>query len=623
MKLFKKIILCGAGLMALSLTSCNDWLDINTDPNTPSAESTPYELRLAHIEFFTNSATQFAAWRSNFACGDWTRAINNGGTQYQLSVWYPQDGLTTTSYQWWFVGAYANIPDMYEKAMADDNGQYAGVAQILRAYGMMLMTDLFGEMPYYAVQEASALPAYNTGREIFMQCIADVEEGISLLEGARSLDPTKPALSVGDFWNNGDVDKWIKLGYLLKARWLNKLNKKPAGSYKDGKYDANEILACLDKAMQSNADNTVIRHTDDNGPTREFLWGEPVDYSPLFSVSGMNAGYMATKMLEDNLTNFGGYGVEDPRADCILPWAESVKTPTSPAGLKWDGKWRRTKGVDMGSNIQSQNGPQRAAWNADENRFYIITDDPNRMGDTIYVEETSDCKGYFAHPSIVYHRSGDWNTPSAESGSFYTRVSSPTFVGTYFEACFIRAEVLFKQGKKAEAFAAYKKGIEASMQQMNVILNDWTNSEPGLEDCPSFRPMTAEKMNNFLNSGIGSAADLTLGHILIQKRISLIYSIEIYNDMRRYDYNPAIFFNWVRPARQQFVAGAMQAVPAGKYIRRWCQCSHEYRYNAKQLQAIGEKVPGATTKDGNGNEIIWNRQPDVWTIPVWWDSDQE
>jgi hypothetical protein len=101
------------------------------------------------------------------------------------------------------------------------------------------------------------------------------------------------------------------------------------------------------------------------------------------------------------------------------------------------------------------------------------------------------------------------------------------------------------------------------------------------------------------------------------------YNVEIYNDMRRYDYNPAIFFNWVRPARQQFVAGAMQAVPAGKYIRRWCQCSHEYRYNAKQLQAIGEKVPGATTKDGNGNEIIWNRQPDVWTIPVWWDSAQE
>ncbi|MBQ2490872.1 MAG: hypothetical protein II539_04180, partial [Muribaculaceae bacterium] len=62
----------------------------------------------------------------------------------------------------------------------------------------------------------------------------------------------------------------------------------------------------------------------------EFLWGEPVDYSPLFSVSGMNAGYMATKMLEDNLTNFGGYGVEDhvPTASC--PGLRVLRLPHLP-----------------------------------------------------------------------------------------------------------------------------------------------------------------------------------------------------------------------------------------------------------------------------------------------------
>ena len=32
MKLFKSIILCGLGAAMLSLTSCNDWLDVNVDP---------------------------------------------------------------------------------------------------------------------------------------------------------------------------------------------------------------------------------------------------------------------------------------------------------------------------------------------------------------------------------------------------------------------------------------------------------------------------------------------------------------------------------------------------------------------------------------------------------------
>ena len=197
MKHFKSIILCALACVTLGLTSCNDWLDINTDPNTPSAESTPYQLRLAHILFFTNSGNQFAAWRSNFACGDWTRSSSNAGAQYQLSLWNPQDGLTTTSYQWWFVGAYCNVPDLYKKAMEDENGQYAGVARIIRAYGMMLMTDLYGEMPYFAVEQESALPEYNTGREIFMQCIADVDEGISLLRLSILPSPPLPRVTSG------------------------------------------------------------------------------------------------------------------------------------------------------------------------------------------------------------------------------------------------------------------------------------------------------------------------------------------------------------------------------------------------------------------------------------------
>ena len=51
MKLFNKIILCGLGLTALTLTSCNDWLDVNTDPDHPSDQIVSYEQRLAHLEF--------------------------------------------------------------------------------------------------------------------------------------------------------------------------------------------------------------------------------------------------------------------------------------------------------------------------------------------------------------------------------------------------------------------------------------------------------------------------------------------------------------------------------------------------------------------------------------------
>jgi tetratricopeptide (TPR) repeat protein len=626
MKSLKSIILCGLGVLALSLTSCNDWLDVNVDPDSPSAESTTYDQRLAHIEFYTNSGLQFGAWRTTMSMGDWTRN-NGGGNYWHVSYWYPVDGQVTTVYQWWFVGAYANVPDMIAKAEAAENWQFAGAGYLIKAYGFMAMTDLHGEMPYTQAGAEPATPEYDTGRTIYLGCFECIDKAIEYLEKGLTQDPSLPTLAAGDWWNHGDVNKWIKLAYMLKARWINKLTKKGAGNYLDGKYDADEILRCLDKAMLSNADNTIVNHTDDNGATHDNLgWDEPVDYSPLFSVSGMNSGYMATKMLYDNLTNFAGKGVEDPRADKILPWAYSPNRTgdgIDAQGIKWNGHWRRTLGVDMASDINSQGGPLRAMFNTATNSWYINSANEARLGDTVYIEGTSDCKGYFANPSILYCRAGSGQFQSAESGTFYTRVSSPTYIGTFAECCFIRAEVLFKKGDKAGAYAAYKAGIKASMELMNVKLNAWIAEDPSLADCPSFTPITAEAMDNFLNNGIGTQGELTLGHILTQKRIALMFSYEIWNDMRRYDFDPNIFFGWSIPAYHYKVAAAMLAIPEGKQYRRWRQCSHEYNYNSKNLQAIGAQVPGARMTDSEGKEVMWNRQDDAWTIPVWWDSDQE
>ena len=624
MKLFKSIILCGLGVMALSLTSCNDWLDVNVDPDSPSAESTTYDQRLAHIEFYTNSGLQFGAWRTTMAMGDWTRN-NGGGNYWHVSYWYPVDGQVTTTYQWWFVGAYANVPDMIAKAEAAENWQFAGAGYLIKAYGFMAMTDLYGEMPYTQAAAEPATPEYDTGKTIYLGCLETIDKAIECLEKGQSQDPKLPTLAAGDCWNKGDLNKWIKLAYMLKARWINKLNKKGAGSYKDGKYDADEILRCLDKAMQSNADNTIVNHTDDNGSTHDVLgWDEPVDYSPLFSVCGMNSGYMVTKMLYDNLTNFAGYGVEDPRADHIIPWAYSPnKDENSRTDVKWVGNWRRSLGVDMSSDINSAGGPLRAMFNESTNSWYINSANEARLGDTVYVEETSDCKGYFANPSLLYCRAGSGKFQSAESGTFYTRVSSPTYIGTYAECCFIRAEVLFKKGDKAGAYNAYKAGVKASCELMNEKLKAWVAEDASLADCPSFTPMTQEAIDNFVNTGIGTQGQLTLGHILTQKRIALMFSYEIWNDMRRYDFDPNIFFGWSIPAYHYKVAAAVKAIPDGKQYRRWRQCSHEYNYNSKNLQAIGSQVPGARMTDGEGKEVMWNRQDDAWTIPVWWDSDQE
>lgn len=626
MKNINKIILSALVVVGLSATSCEKWLDVNTDPENPTAETSTYDGLLGNVEFYTNSAHQFADWRTGQAMGDWTGCYGRGNYA-NASYWLPATGWVTTSYQWWFVGAYVNIPQLIEKAEAAEAWHYAAAARVIKAYGFMLMTDLYGEMPY---EEAASrdpsitAPKYANGKTIYLGCLQDIDDALKLFD--RDQNTAAATLAVGDWWMNGNVETWKKFANFLKARWILKLSKKAAGKYSEGKYDEAAILAALDASFASGAENVVLHHTDNNSTTHDHLgWDEPVDYSPLYSVCGMNWGYLPTKMLYDNLTNFANLGVEDPRADHLLPWREASEPKKAGDAvdprLKYteDGVWFRGLGVDLSEPIFSQKGPLRTY--VDKNgHWYCDTDNAVRQADTVYVEMTSSSKGYAGNKDLLYRRSAK-GPARAYSGSFYTRVSSPTYLGTYAEACFIRAEVLLKQGSKPAAFNAYKAGVEASINLMNEQLKAWVAEDGSLKDCPSFTPMEQSAIDNYLANGIGTAADLTLARILTQKRLHLMYSVEVWNDMRRYDFAEDKFLNWHIAADYYVSTAALKAIPLGKHLRRWMQCSHELNYNSENLKAIAEDVK----EYGENIDLTrdqWNNADDVWTVNVWWDSNK-
>lgn len=615
-----KLLYGALALSSITFASCSDWLDINTDPDNPTDQSATYSARLAHCQFYMNDAQVFAGFRNSGTVGD-IQSYNGRSYVTNMGYWLYSGAAsaTTTPYQWFFVGCGSNLQDMYDKAMAAEAWHYAGAAKLIKAYGYMLMTDLYGEMPYEEGLGESATPKFSDGKTIFQGCMDDIDEAIELF--SKTQEPGKTvALSAGDTWNGGDVNKWLKMAYLFKARWINHLIKKGAGSYKDLKWDAQEILSCLAKAQQSNADNTIINHTDDNSKTHDVLgWDEPVDYNGLYSVIGMNSNYFVSKMLVDNLTNFDGKGVEDPRADKIIPWAylNGKNVPAEYEGkIKYTGNWRRSLGVDMQDvEARTQGMPFATSW---KNGFFCDDKTGTRLADTLYVQTTTSSKGYAANKDLLYRRGGANADNSAMSGSFHVRVSAPGYVATYSEACFIKAEVLFQTGDKAGAYAAYKAGVEASIRLMNEKLNVWCAEDPSLRDCPSFTPMEEADIVAYMNNAIGTADNITLAKIMTQKRLHMLFHMENYNDMRRYDYDTNVFLNWQIPAQYaQNLNNQFKYIPQGQQPRRWRQCSHELNYNSVNLQALVDVVPGAR-KDVEA----WNAADDVWVIPVWWDSTQ-
>lgn len=614
MKFSKFLIMGVVGLM--SLTSCNDWLDVNTNPNNPTNESAPYYLRLAWNEHYAAWTYYMAGNFGAYICQD-KAPTSRTSNQGKYSQWWMMSWRSTAPYQWWFVGCADNLGMTLSTAEKDQAWHYVGAVYLIKALGYMCMTDIYGDMPYDDACGENTFPAYNNGEELYVRVMRDLNLAIENLQ--KQQPATARPLAVDDSWGDGNASKWLKAAYLLKARFINKLTKKAPGKIDDAKinaldpsglaYDPDAILDCLSKAQQSNADNFGPQPNDQTNSTADKLWGSRVWYSCLYDEGGMSGNYYITKFVADNLTNFAGGNIEDPRADLILPWARSKKSTTTPADIHWsqDGKWRRTRGLDMQSDIRMNNGPYAVSW---VNGAFKCNDD-NHTGDTVYVNQKSGSVGYAGDPSLISYVDAATHAENSRiSGTFHTRPSSPMWLATYAEACFIRAEVLMRKGDKTGAFAAYQQGAKANMEDMNRSINDWVAGEPGLADCPSFQVMTAAEIDNYINHGLGTAGDLTLGKIMTQKHIAMLYTLDNWNDMRRYDYAPDIFLGFAEPYEHAHSAEGLRAVPEGTQPRRLQPSSHEINYNKQQLFDFGKK---------EYNDKDWFSKEDMWTLKVWWD----
>ncbi len=612
---FWKSIICALAV-SLSLSSCSDWLDVNTDPNTPSAAAAKVENLLPFCQHHLLYAYAAQGYRSQFICQAFTatsRTTRDGCS----AQWEATTSMSTTPYQNFFVCVGPNVNDMYTKAMEQQAWHYAGAARLIRAYGFALMADMYGEMPYTEALGESLTPRYDDGKTIYLGCISEVDEAIELFQKAQPVDVV--TLATGDAWNNGDVSKWLKMAYLLKARLLNHLSKKAEGSYKDGFYDPAAILDCLAKAQQSNSDNTLIQHYDMAETSSDVLVGDPLQTSPMFDNAGMGGGATTrpTQWLVDILTNFNNKGIEDPRADLILPWIQ-VNNPN---------KWERSKGVEMrtAQTIRLNQGPFALSRNSSDaaiesanagtvnaHSWYCNTDNADRLGDTAYVGFRSGAIGYYKTNNVLYTKGYD-DGYAESSSNVFCRPTSPTQWSMYAEACFIKAEVLFRQGNKGGAFEAYKNGIQASIDVIKEAQSIWS-SDRELGEMRPFQPMSQEKIDAFMANAIGDAGSITLEMIMTQKFIAMLYTQENWNDMRRMDYQN--YQGWSKPYELSVNGVAQGRLGDKQEWRRIMQCSHELNYNSTNLEEVFQRLGynGISPSDSNGA---------VWSIPVWWDKAEQ
>jgi hypothetical protein len=151
------------------------------------------------------------------------------------------------------------------------------MARILQAYAFMVLTDEYGDIPYFnggkGFIEKISFPEYDPQEEIYTDLITELSAASAALDPAGRIETADVAFG-------GDIAKWKKFGYSLLLRAGMRLSK----------VDQTAAAAAVQTAFQggvimSNADNAFVRHDNNfqntlagvlNGPERSnFYLTEP------------------------------------------------------------------------------------------------------------------------------------------------------------------------------------------------------------------------------------------------------------------------------------------------------------------------------------------------------------
>lgn len=226
MKRYFKLILIA--VLAVEFTSCDTFLDVNTDPNNPP--HAPYEMVLAPAVVSTASVVggQYAIlgsiWSQHFT-------QNNTANQYKVIDGYR---LTSSDFNSSFNELYSGALNDYnqvikESEQAKDWNTYL-MAVVMQSYTFQVLADLYDKIPFTDALKGTAgniSPRYDDCSVVYDGLVSRIDNALSKDFSASS----NRSIGSKDFVFQGDMTKWKQFANTLKLKiYLRQINVRPAVS---------------------------------------------------------------------------------------------------------------------------------------------------------------------------------------------------------------------------------------------------------------------------------------------------------------------------------------------------------------------------------------------------------
>lgn len=221
------------------LFSCEGFVeDYDVSPNSPTEVTSPLLLTATEVATGVMYSGQLARTANIM-----TQHIE--GTDFQLNDIANYVFLEATFNNEWnaiYEDALINAQTLIDRS--GDNPYYRGIGNTLKALNLGLATDLWGDVPnsqaLKGLTEGNFSPAYDSQEQV----IADIQAMLSsAIDDFGQAAEDNALVPLGDdLFFGGDVTKWTKAAWMLKARYANRLSKRDATG------SATQALQFLDNA---------------------------------------------------------------------------------------------------------------------------------------------------------------------------------------------------------------------------------------------------------------------------------------------------------------------------------------------------------------------------------------
>ena len=468
--------------LILIVSGCNEFLDINEDPNNPTDVPLNQLLPTAQVDIAGALGTSVGGLSSMTSIVMHQLIIRGPEQDYNITG---NDFALSTPWNILYTRALTDMREIIEKGTIQEDWHYVGVAQILKAYTFSIMVDLWGDIPYNGSNQGAAnkFPEYDDDAAIYDQLFNLLDEGMANLQKSSNMSPGKD-----DIFYNGNLNLWRKFAKTLKLKMLN------------------QIRLVQDVSAEVQA---LVSEGDLIGPGEdfEFQYGSSVSpdnrnpgYSQEYAPGGawyyLNPYFYEIMKGQNSFFNENIYlGIEDPRVPYYFY-------------------------NQLGPGEEPENEPAYQNDRFISVYMFSYNIDPNEGNDQASSQSVAG----------LYPVGGKYDDGSGVNTNFNGAADTPQRLLTYFARLFTEAELAWAGLINDDAAELFEDAIRASFDKVNEVASN-----------ASAPVLSQSEIDAYVNDvmALYESADNEgkLEHIITQKWIaSYGFAVDAYTDKRRTGY---------------------------------------------------------------------------------------